>query len=376
MNRLKQVPLPAFLFLGALTAGLLATGSHDRFMSGFNQAFTGSLGYFTLLLFPSFLLASALSRLSLPGMGGVTRIIAPFAGAGMICPDTAYAALSPAAGDARRSVVMGTYAGFKLLPPAGPLIISAALGIHDAGLLLTGFLLLIPVWFSGELYLRALGRQETGSRPDAGSGSIHALCPFILSSVLIMAGIFLDPGPLPSLVAFLTHPAGALLAGAVYAWMLVENDEKKACIESALGATGRLILLIGLATAFGNALTAVFPLTDIFSSLPTGYTVLALFGCAAVFKTIQGSSMATFAAVAPVVAPLAADISPALAVYSIAVGSFIAILPNDSFYWLAKEDAYQPPSDTGATLILAAGSVLQAGVGLLFLLLFNAVGLI
>ncbi len=77
-------------------------------------------------------------------------LLAPLAGAGMICPDTAYAAISPIAEDQKPSFVLGTYAGFKLLPPAGPLIIAASLGINDSRLLTLGFVLLVPVWLAGE----------------------------------------------------------------------------------------------------------------------------------------------------------------------------------------------------------------------------------
>ena len=88
--------------------------------------------------------------------------------------------------------------------------------------------------------------------------------------------------------------------------------------------------------------------------------------------------MATFAAIAPVTAPIiaASNISPVIAVYSIALGSFVAVLPNDSFYWLTREDAYKNLSDIKATLILGGGSIVQALTGLLFLFIINGFQLI
>ena len=125
--------------------------------------------------------------------------------------------------------------------------------------------------------------------------------------------------------------------------------------------------MIGTASAFGAVLTALAPLADI---VPTGSgiaTLLGLFALTAAFKLVQGSSMATFAAVAPVAAPvvLASGVHPASAVFAICLGSFIAILPNDSYYWLERRDALEAEkSDLRAVRLLTGGAVVQAVVGM------------
>ena len=81
--------------------------------------------------------------------------------------------------------------------------------------------------------------------------------------------------------------------------------------------------------------------------------------------------MATFAAVAPVAAPIvvASGAEPIAAVFAICLGSFIAILPNDSYYWLVRRDALEhETSEARAIRILTGGAVLQACVGLALLL--------
>jgi gluconate:H+ symporter, GntP family len=125
-------------------------------------------------------------------------------------------------------------------------------------------------------------------------------------------------------------------------------------------------------------LITVVPISEMFNHLQPQYVIITLFLCSAVFKSLQGSSMATFAAIAPVTAPIiaASNISPVIAVYSIALGSFVAVLPNDSFYWLTREDAYKNLSDIKATLILGGGSIVQALTGLLFLFIINGFQLI
>lgn len=79
--------------------------------------------------------------------------------------------------------------------------------------------------------------------------------------------------------------------------------------------------------------------------------------------------MSTFAAVGPFAMPIvtASEVSPILAVISICLGSFVAILPNDSYYWLVRQDALPNESDVKATAILASGSVLLAASGMVVL---------
>lgn len=81
--------------------------------------------------------------------------------------------------------------------------------------------------------------------------------------------------------------------------------------------------------------------------------------------------MATFAAVGPVAAPivLASGANEIAAVFAICLGSFIAILPNDSYYWLVRRDALgNEKSDWRVIHILFGGTVVQAFVGMTILL--------
>ena len=80
--------------------------------------------------------------------------------------------------------------------------------------------------------------------------------------------------------------------------------------------------------------------------------------------------MATFAAIAPVAAPivLVSGVNEIAAVFAICLGSFIAILPNDSYYWLVRRDALVEQSEGGVIRIMSGGATLQALVGMAFLL--------
>ena len=72
-----------------------------------------------------------------------------------------------------------------------------------------------------------------------------------------------------------------------------------------------------------------------------GEFALLPFLAAVLFKLIKGSSMATFAALMAVLSPQLPQlgIDPVSAVAAICLGSLIAMLPNDSYYWPGREDA-------------------------------------
>ena len=50
----------------------------------------------------------------------------------------------------------------------------------------------------------------------------------------------------------------------------------------------------------------------------------------------------------------------AAAVLVICAGSFVAILPNDSFYWLVRRDALERAPEWRSVSVLAGGALLQA----------------
>lgn len=66
------------------------------------------------------------------GAGPVAALPAPIAAAGMVCPDTGYAALSPAGVRHRARLAFGAFAGFKPLVPAGPLIVAGGSTVQAA----------------------------------------------------------------------------------------------------------------------------------------------------------------------------------------------------------------------------------------------------
>ena len=377
-----DMPLVVWMVLITIGMGFAGGMSAQNLIGAFNTGFGRALGEFALILLPSFALAAAISRHQTTPVKGLASVTSPIAGAGMICPDTAYAALSPIAGRQKLDVAFGSYAGFKLLYPAGPLIVATGLGVSDSLLPFYGLALLIPVWAAGAIWVRSIGAMPTKSDVQTSSAlslqALRPLAPFAVLALLLVIGAVSDFSSYPVL-DFITLPKGALLIAAALAILDCPSEERRACLDSSVRRTGSLLLVIGAATAFGAMLTTLIPLGDLFPAGLGLLGVFSLFALTTAFKLAQGSSMATFAAVAPIAAPIVAnsDISPIAAVFAICLGSFIAILPNDSFYWLVRRDALEDvKSERRAIWILTGGAVSQALIGLALISVAVATGLI
>ena len=372
----SPLPLAIWMLLAAVLLALGHAPGPGAVIAAFSTGFGQSLGAFALILLPSFALAEALGQLNPRLPGRLTQGAAPVLGAAMVCPDTAYATLAPIAGRQRVKVAFGAFAGFKLLYPAGPLIVATGLGAAPTGaLFVLGFAVFVPVWAAGQLWARLAGKAAPGVESVA-SGGLCAYVPLALLFTLIAAG--LAPGTaLPGRFGFLTMPTGALLAGAALALVLLPAAARRPAIEAAMRRTAGLLLLIGIATALGSLFTQTLPVEALARTKGGPAAVIMLFALTAAFKMAQGSSMATFAAVTPVVAPLvaASGLSTPLAVMAICAGSLATILPNDSFFWLVREDALARESDRRALMLLALGGMLQALVALAGVLIALELGL-
>lgn len=375
------IPLPLAMILLALALALAGGQGAPAAVKAFGQGFGRSLGEFALILLPSFTLAACLARQPAGGVERVAALAAPFAAAGMACPDTGYAALSTVAGRRKLSTALGAYAGFKLLLPAGPLIVATGLGVQDSRLFVVGLALLLPVWAAGELWARVW--TDPAPAEEAGGagarGSMRAvLSPFLVMAALLSAGAAFDLSAIP-LLDFATRPKGALFAAALWALAGIRAEQRRECLDSAVRRTGSLLLLIGAAGALGAVLTGLLPVAALFGGAPGPQTALvALFAAAMLFKAVQGSSMATFAAVTPIAAPMvaASGVDPLAAVFALCLGSFIGILPNDSYYWLVRRDALAARGEGAAVAALTGGVAVQAGVGFLTLWLLTATGVL
>ena len=373
-------PLVVWMILISILLGIISGSTSQQLISQFSAGWGVAVGEFALILIPSFTLAAAIDHLNIKGQSPILVGMAPLAGAGMVCPDTAYASLSPTVTHWQLSLAFSSYAGFKLLFPAGPLIIAASLGVvADRALFGYSVAIFIPVWVAGILFARTIDRPAPSSEIkifDKDSiRELSRLWPFALLAALLAAGVLSKHLSNPW-IDFATNPKGALILTAASTLCMVHRSERRNCIESGVRRTGALLLVIGSASAFSAFLTTTFPVDELFAAHGGLFALFSLFSLGALFKLLQGSSMATFAVVGPLALPIvtASGIAPVFAVLAICLGSFIAILPNDSFYWLVRQHALPNHKEINAIAILGGGSVVQAAAGLAVLSAFYLIG--
>lgn len=371
---LPDFPLVIWMLFIAILIGILSGLSSPEIIRKFNQGWGSAVGEFALILMPSFTLAAVIEKLHIKGSKPVTVSLSPVLGAAMVCPDTAYASLAPIMKQARLSIAFGAYSGFKLLFPAGPLIVATSLGIQSNQILFYCAVIFLPVWVTGLLWAHIFEQRMDVTTPISETAMADhlfvKLAPFICLITLIALGIFIDFS-FNIWLALATNPKGALFISAALGLAMVNRTDRRACIETGIRRTGYLLVVIGMASAFSLFLTEAVPIQQLFGSANGMLALLGLFMISALVKLLQGSSMATFATVGPIAAPIVvtSGIAPEYAVIAICLGSFIAILPNDSFYWLIRDNKQltQRYSDLNIMAILSGGAAMQAVAGFLVL---------
>ena len=390
-----SIPLPVLMLLGTIAIALSQGMDDVRFVRTLNEAFGRNMGYFTVIFLASFFIAAAISTTKNIRLGHWSTAISPFTGAAMVCPDTSYATLLSVSQGVRWHIAIGSYAGFKLLVPAGPLMIGIALSadVHAPRFILMGLVLTLITLLVGLACLQLKSWDTTDTTdptPDTSLPStpprIHAqrrglttlqgLFPLVCLATLLATGFTHLFAGLPT-VQWMTSPIGALIVTAVATYFWIPSSHRTECITSALRRTAPLLLMIGAATAFGGMLVSVIPMPVWDSQQNDSHTVIVvlamLFGLTALFKLVNGSSLATFAAVPAVLLPWvqASGIDSTVATYAICLGSFVAILPNDSYFWLTQAQNAGTQQQAPVSYALTGISVVQGVTGFLCLCLYT-----
>lgn len=379
VGALLSVPLPLLMLSGALALGIGSGLGGKPLLRALDAGFGASLAEYALILIPAFIMASSLSRSGAQAASGrAATLLAPLAGAGMTCPDTAYAALSATAGPRKLSTLFGAYAGFKLLVPAGPAIVATGLGGFDTRLTVAALPVFLVAWGAGLLFAR---RFDAADGPAAaGRPGARVLAPLATIAGLLALGYALQrDGDLPPLPGFLVSPKGALLLAACVSLLPLSREERAQALDSGMRRTAPLLLTIGAASALGAMLAETMPVARYADALvSTGLVLPALFVFTATFKVLKGSSMATFAGTSGIVAALLPSlaVSPEAAALAMCAGAFVAITPNDSLYWLVRQDALAGRDEAAAMRVLTVGSTLQGTAALLTVCAMQAAGLL
>lgn len=129
---------------------------------------------------------------------------------------------------------------------------------------------------------------------------IRVVLPLAVFVVLLITG-YVIPQNQHSVIEFFTTPAGALIATSLWIAVSCKPGEVQDLLSKAMRRTSSLLFTIGCASAPGQALGLVLPkdlIQQAFSaSGSTTHILVGVFLLAAIFKTMNGSSLATFAAI-------------------------------------------------------------------------------
>jgi GntP family gluconate:H+ symporter len=162
-------------------------------------------------------------------------------------------------------------------------------------------------------------------------------------------------GAIDGLVEFCGHPVVAALFGLVSAVIILRKSPARGdddfwaqltgWIEKAVTKVAPVLLVAALAAALSQVIKAgplLECIGDAFASNHTSTRFLVLFSCfalAALFKSIQGSSLVAAVLASGVMAsfPQTVTLNPALAVAAVGAGALAVSHVNDPFYWILQK---------------------------------------
>jgi len=294
----------------------------------------------------------------------------------------------------------GLYAAHVFIPPTpGPLAAAAVIEADLGLVMILGFIVAIPVSFTGYLWATYIGRKistdeniieekiETENIEIIKKSSfIFVLLPLLIPIVLIALKSIAEYPTYPmgkgfifELLSFIGQPIIALLLGVFLVFLSsvkVKSSTKNEWVLKSLKESGSIILVTGAGGAFGNVLRA----SDLGSVIEPGSSfigggLLIAFILSALLKTAQGSSTVAIITSAAIMTPLLAsfglqtELEKALAVLAIGAGAMTVSHINDSYFWVVSQF-----SNLNVNMALKSHTVatlFQGIVGILIVLLIQ-----
>lgn len=277
-------------------------------------------------------------------------------------------------------------------PTPGPIAAAGILGADLGRVVLFGIIVSIPVilasvaWAKSGFMKRKFPRyiteeeipvsteEKTKLKPPSTAMSFM---PIVIPIILIVAQSFgteyLPEGSLVDVLAFIGHPAIALLIGTGIAYMLSPRTEevRDTWIGRALERCTIIILVTAAAGSFGSILGA----TGIGDYLGTTIAawglpgVLLPFLIAAFVLTAQGSATVAILTAAAVIAPIlpSLGISPEIAVLAVGAGAVTVVHANGSYFWVVAKFSDMDITEgywavTSTTLVMGITGLIVVGI--------------
>lgn len=247
-------------------------------------------------------------------------------------------------------------------PTPGPIAAAGLLGADLGKVVLYGLIVSIPVILVSVLWANSRFVREKFPRyitdEDAAAVAVEkkefktpstfmAYIPIILPILLIVAQSFsreyMAEGTFRDVLAFIGHPAIALLIGTAVAFIMAPNTQEvrdvwvgralERCtviilVTAAAGSFGRVLALTGIGEYLGGALSGL--------GLPG---VILPFLISAFILTAQGSATVALLTTSGIIAPLlpSLGISPEIAVLAIGAGAVTVVHANGSYFWVVAK---------------------------------------
>ena len=257
-----------------------------------------------------------------------------------------------------------------VLPPhPGPVAAGELFGVDLGWITIMGVLCGLPAWFLGSyLFGKWVGDRNVTPVPqqlsrevaqrDAAEGQdrpapslpltvLLILLPVVLSLLKTFSDVFLPPGTLRDVFAFIGDPISALTLSTLLAfWGLARRsgftlDAIEKAASASLGPVAMVLLVTGAGGVFGAVLEKTHAgeaLAEAIGSAAMPAIVLA-FLVSAALRVALGSKTVAIVSTAPVISPFieAAHLSQpqvALVVIAVAGGGTVLSHVNDSGFWL------------------------------------------
>lgn len=260
------------------------------------------------------------------------------------------------------SLMAGLLATHVFVPPTpGPIAAAGILGADLGKVVLYGLIVSVPVILVSVLFANSSFIKkkfpryisEEDAAPIAEVKDIKApstfmsYVPIIIPIVFIVAQSFANQymaeGTLRSILAFIGHPAIALMIGTAIAFTIAPKtvEVRDSWIGRALEKATVILMVTAAAGSFGKvlSLTGVGEyLGGIISTwgLPG---VLLPFLVSAFILTAQGSATVALLTTSAIIAPMltALGISPEIAVLAIGAGAVTVVHANGSYFWVVTK---------------------------------------
>jgi GntP family gluconate:H+ symporter len=246
-------------------------------------------------------------------------------------------------------------------PTPGPIAAAGILGADLGKVVLYGLIVSVPVILASVLWANSRFVREKFPRyiteDDAAvvpvkkefktPSTFMAYIPIVLPILLIVAQSFskeyMAEGSIRDVLAFIGHPAIALLIGTAVAFIMAPNTQevRDVWVGRALERCTVIIMVTAAAGSFGRVL-ALTGIGEYLGGVISGWGlpgVVLPFLIAAFILTAQGSATVAILTTAAIIAPIlpSLGISPEIAVLAIGAGAVTVVHANGSYFWVVAK---------------------------------------